>query len=174
MVGLAPDWVVAAPAERVAAALAAANWLTSRLGTSAMSTAITIQRGLFCRIARTKVMWFLPWLGLRFRAGVEGVVRAVGELLEVGDRLGLAVQPVVGLGDRGWGDVVLAAGDQQQRRPVVVVEVDRGGGVGVEVGQAGLEQHMVGAGDGDGVAVVGRLGRLLAEVVAEGVVELLR
>ena len=76
----------------------------------------------------------------------HGEVGALGELLELGDRLGPAVQPEVGLGHRGRGDVVLAASDQQQRRPVVVVEVDRGRGVGVEVGQAGLEQHVVGAG----------------------------
>jgi hypothetical protein len=43
--------------------------------------------------------------------------------------------------------------------------------VGVEVGQAGLEQEVVGA--GNRVAVMDRPGLLFGEVVAEGVVELL-
>src|SRR5207247_9387482 len=59
---------------------------------------------------------------------------------------------------------------QQQWRPRVVVEVDRGGRVRVEIGEAGLEQDVVRA--GDRVAIVNGPRLLLTQEVAKRVVKL--
>jgi hypothetical protein len=67
--------------------------------------------------------------------------------------------------------VILSAGDQEQRRAIVVVEVDGGGGVRVEVGKGTLEQDQIRS--GNGIAVVDLLRFLLGKVVPEGVMELL-
>ena len=86
----------------------------------------------------------------------EDVVRAPGELLQLGVGLGLALQLGLRAADRERGDVVLLAGDDQQRGAVVVVEVDLGRRVGVEVRERRLEQDAARA--GDRVALVGGTG----------------
>src|SRR3954469_16504598 len=89
----------------------------------------------------------------------DGEVAAPRELDVVRVRSRLRVVVRVGLVDLGGHDVVLAARDEQQRRPFAVAEVDprllvaRG-----EVGQHAAPDP--GAGRGDVVALVG-LGRLL-------------
>src|SRR5689334_19229111 len=75
-------------------------------------------------------------------------VRAALEGVELGHRVRVAVllglRGVDGLGDH----VVLAAGDEQQRRAVVVAVVDLRRRARVEVRQRALEEHPPGAGDG--------------------------
>jgi hypothetical protein len=63
--------------------------------------------------------------------------------------------------------VVLAAGDEEQRSAVVVLEVDGDCGVRVDVGQRALEENA--AGSWDGVAVVDRTGLGFAQGVGEGI-----
>jgi hypothetical protein len=67
--------------------------------------------------------------------------------------------------------VIVATRDQQQRRPVGVLEVDLIGAVRVEVGEGALPEDPPGA--RDRVAVVDRPRFLLAHRVGERVVELL-
>ncbi len=77
---------------------------------------------------------------------------------------------VVPLNDGGQ-DMVAAAGNEQQRGPVVVGEVERGGRVRGDCGEAALEQDL--GWRGSRVAVIGVLGYLLVLGVGERVVELL-
>ena len=88
-----------------------------------------------------------------------------------GDGPGPAVAAGVRLDLRHRRDVVGATGDEQQRGPVAVGEVDPDRGSRVEVGQCGLEQHSPGA--GHVVTLVDPVGLLAAHGVGEGVVELL-
>src|SRR5919107_765497 len=105
-------------------------------------------------------------------APYNAVVGAAFELLVVGYRPGVAVVLGVGLVDRRRHDVVLAARYEQQRRPLLVAEVD----VGILVTGREVRKHPVpheAARRGDVVALVGLLRILLGEDVGEGVVELL-
>src|ERR671916_1024894 len=100
------------------------------------------------------------------------VVGASFELLVVRYRLGMAVVLGVGLAYRWGHDVVLAARYEQERRAVLVAEVD----VGVLVTRREVGKHPIpheAPRRGDVVALVGLLGVLLGEGVGEGVVELL-
>src|SRR5215211_7349099 len=100
------------------------------------------------------------------------VMRSFGELLVVCDALGVAVVLSVRLVDRWRHQVVFSTRYEQQRRAVVVPEVDVGILVaGREVGE-GPGPHEA-ARRGDVVARVDLVGLLPAEGVAEGVVELL-
>src|SRR5262249_24221115 len=69
-------------------------------------------------------------------------------------------------------NMIFATRDQQKRRTVVIVEIDRRGRVRIEVGKARLEQDVIRA--GNGVAFVDFLRLLFTQQVAEGVMELLR
>src|SRR5262245_47668688 len=101
-----------------------------------------------------------------FPAGLaDREVAAALELAVVGVRRGLVVLEVRAVHGRGH-DVVGAAGDEQQRRALVVVEVDPGVLVtGREVGQDAVPDPA--AGGGDVVALVDLGGLLVAERVGE-------
>ena len=100
------------------------------------------------------------------------VVGAAGELLVVGDALGVAVVLGVRLVDRWRHQVVFSTRYEQQGRPILVPEVDVGVLVaGREVGE-GPGPHEA-ARRGDVVALVDLVGLLPAQGVGEGVVELL-
>src|SRR5919112_5789610 len=102
----------------------------------------------------------------------HAVVGASFKLLVVGYRLGVAVVLGVGLAYRRRHDVVLAARYEQQRRALLVAEVD----VGVLVTGREVRKHPVpheATRRWDVVALVGLLGVLLGEGVGEGVVPLL-
>src|ERR687894_1060383 len=105
-------------------------------------------------------------------APYHAVVGASFELLVVGYRLGVAVVLGVGLVYSRRHDVVLAARYEQQRRAVLVAEVD----VGILVTGREVREHPVpheAPRSGDVVAPVGLLRVLLGEDVGEGVVPLL-
>jgi hypothetical protein len=109
--------------------------------------------------------------GLPARLGA-GPVRAPGQLLVLGDRRGLLVLLGVPAVHRRGHDVVLPAGDEQQRCAVLRV-VDPGLLVaGLEVRDQPVAPHP-GARGRDGVLRVHGVGVLAAERVREGVVELL-
>ena len=101
-----------------------------------------------------------------------GVVGAPWELLVVCYGLGVAVVLDVRLVDRGWHEVVIASRYEQQRRPILIPEVDVG--VLVARGEVGRDPapHEI-ARRGNVVAFVDFLRLLLREGVGEGVVELL-
>src|ERR687889_2133575 len=105
-------------------------------------------------------------------APYHAVVGAAFELLVVRYRLGVAVVLGVRLVYRRRHDVVLAARYEQERRPLLVAEVD----VGVLVTGREVRKHPIpheAPRRGDVVALVDLLGVLLGEGVGEGVVELL-
>jgi hypothetical protein len=60
--------------------------------------------------------------------------------------------------------VILATGNQQQGRAIVVVEVHGGWSVWVEVGERRLEQNVIGS--GDRVSLVDRQGLFFGQRVA--------
>src|SRR4051812_24308031 len=98
-------------------------------------------------------------------------VRAALEGLELGHRVGVLVLLRLRRVDRLGDHVVLAAGDEQQRRAIVVAVVHLGRGARVEVRERALEEHA--AGPGDGVALPDGLRLLGGHRVRERVVELL-
>ena len=98
-------------------------------------------------------------------------MRAALEGLELGHRRGVLVLLPLRLVDLLGDHVVLAAGDEEQRRAIVVAVVDLARRPRVEVGQRALEEHAAGA--GHGVPLPDRLRLLRAHRVGEGVVELL-
>src|SRR5919112_2989286 len=105
-------------------------------------------------------------------ATYHAVVGATFELLVVRYRLGVTVVLGVRLLDRRRHDVVLAARYEQERRALLVAEVD----VGVLVTRREVRKHPVpheATRRRDVVALVGLLGVLLGEGVGEGVVPLL-
>src|SRR5918997_6763574 len=100
------------------------------------------------------------------------VVGASFELLVVCYRLGVTVVLGVRLLDRRRHDVILAARYEQQRRPLLVAEVD----VGVLVTRREVGKHPIpheAPRRGDVVALVGLLRVFLGEDVGEGVMPLL-
>src|SRR4051794_20315949 len=111
-------------------------------------------------------------VGDRFPAGRAcGEVRASGELLVLDLGLRLA-EPLRGLPThRGRDRVVLIVAHDEERRTVVLVEVDLGHGVRIEVGERRLEDHAPGR--GHVVALVGGVRVRVAHRVREREMELL-
>src|SRR6266545_8027820 len=97
-------------------------------------------------------------------------MRHAREQVEVGTGKGTPVLACGGFHHPWRDDVVLAAGEQQQRGPIAVAEVDGRGGPRGEIRQRALEEHAAGA--GYGVPVVDGTSLLRAERVGERIAEL--
>ena len=93
------------------------------------------------------------------------------ELEVVRLRRRLLVLLVLRVGDRRRHRVILLGADDEERRPLAVLEVKLRRRVEMEVGEAGLVQDLPGL--GDGISLVCRGGILWAERVHEAVRELL-
>src|SRR6266700_2195416 len=102
----------------------------------------------------------------------QRVMRAFWKFFVFGHSFCLPVQLEVCFNDRGWRNMVLTARNEQQWSAIIVLKVNRSRRMRIEIGESGLEQHVIRS--RHCVSVVHSQRLFQAQVVREGIVKLFR